>query len=69
MKILVTVGAGEVQDSFFTPKARAALEELGDVEYNEMGRQAFTKTELIEHIHDVDILVTGGKHLVSMQIL
>lgn len=61
MKILVTVGAGEVQDSFFTPKARAALEELGDVEYNEMGRQAFTKTELIEHIHDVDILVTGWK--------
>lgn len=61
MKILVTVGAGEVQDSFFTPKARAALEALGEVEYNDTGRQAYTKEELIEHIKDVDILVTGWK--------
>ncbi|MBT9780042.1 hydroxyacid dehydrogenase [Clostridium sp. MCC353] len=61
MKILVTVGAGEVKDSFFTPKAKAALEALGDVEYNDTGRQAYTKEELIEHIKDVDILVTGWK--------
>ena len=61
MKILVTVGAGEVQDSFFTPKAKAALEELGEVEYNATGRQAYTKEELIEHVKDVDILITGWK--------
>lgn len=61
MKILVTVGAGEVKDSFFTPKAKAALEALGDVEYNDTGRQAYTKEELIDHIKDVDILVTGWK--------
>ena len=61
MKILVTVGAGEVQDSFFTPRVRAELETLGEVEYNETGRQAYTKEELIAHIRDVDILVTGWK--------
>lgn len=61
MKILVTVGDGEVKDSFFTPRAKAALEALGDVEYNDTGRQAYTKEELIEHIKDVDILVTGWK--------
>ena len=61
MKILVTVGAGEVKDSFFTPAAKAALEELGDVEYNATGRQAYTKEELIEHVKDVDILVTGWR--------
>ena len=61
MKILVTVGDGEVKESFFTPKAKAALEALGDVEYNDTGRQAYTKEELIEHIKDVDILVTGWK--------
>ena len=59
MKILVTVGDGEVKESFFTPAAKAALEELGEVEYNAVGRQAFTKEELITHIRDVDILVTG----------
>lgn len=61
MKILVTVGDGEVKDSFFTPRAKAALEALGEVEYNDTGRQAFTKEELIAHIKDVDILVTGWK--------
>ena len=59
MKILVTVGDVEVKESFFTPAAKAALEELGEVEYNAVGRQAFTKEELIAHIRDVDILVTG----------
>lgn len=61
MKILVTVGDGEVKESFFTPKAKAALEALGEVEYNATGRQGYTKEELIEHIRDVDILVTGWK--------
>ena len=61
MKILVTVGDGEVKESFFTPKAKKALEALGEVEYNQTGRQAYTKEELIEHIKDVDILVTGWK--------
>lgn len=59
MKILVTVGESEVKDSFFTPKVKAALEELGEVEYSDAGRQAYTKEELITHIKDVDILVTG----------
>ena len=61
MKILVTVGAGEVFDSFFTSRVREDLEQLGEVEYNATGRQAYTKEELIEHIKDVDILVTGWK--------
>lgn len=61
MKILVTVGDGEVKDSFFTPAAKAALEALGEVEYNDTGRQAYTKEELIEHVRDADILVTGWK--------
>lgn len=61
MKILVTVGDGEVKESFFTPKAKEALEALGDVEYNDTGRQAYTKEELIDHIKDVDILVTGWR--------
>lgn len=61
MNILVTVGDGEVKESFFTPKAKAALEALGDVKYNNTGRQAYSKEELIENIKDVDILVTGWK--------
>lgn len=61
MKILVTVGAGEVQDSFFTPRVKAELEALWEVEYNATGRQAYTKEELIEHVKDVDILVTGWR--------
>ncbi len=59
MKILVTVGAGEVFDSFFTPKVREVLEGLGEVEYNATGHQAYTKEELIRHVKDVDILITG----------
>lgn len=61
MKILVAVGAGAVKDSYFTPEVIRQLEEIGEVVYNETGRQAYTKEELIENIKDIDIIFTGWK--------
>ncbi len=59
MKILAAMGASEAGESFFTPQVKQELKTLGEVEYNETGRQAFTKEELMEYIKDVDILFTG----------
>ena len=61
MKILVTVGAGEVFDSFFTPKVREVLEGLGEVEYNATGHQAYTKEELIRHVKEWKERCKDGK--------
>ena len=41
MKILVSVGDGQVKDSFFTPRTIQKLEKLGTVIYNQTGRQSF----------------------------
>lgn len=59
MRFLITLGAGEVRDSFFTPKAISEIEKYGEIVYNETGRFALTKEELMEQIRDVDILFTG----------
>lgn len=59
MKILLAIGEGEVRDSFFTPKVLEELKKLGEVVFNETGRQGFTKEELIENIKDIDIIITG----------
>ncbi len=59
MKILVSVGDGQVKDSFFTPYAIQKLEAMGTVIYNQTGRQSFTKQELIENIRGVEVLFSG----------
>lgn len=59
MKILITLGAGEVRDSFFSPAAIRELELFGEVIYNETGRLGLDKETLIRLIPDVDILFTG----------
>ncbi len=59
MNILVAMGSGEAKDSFFTPKVIAALEQMGNVIYNETGKPNFTKDELIAHIPEIDVLFSG----------
>ncbi|MFI3226168.1 MAG: hydroxyacid dehydrogenase [Clostridia bacterium] len=59
MKILIGVGAGEVQDSYFTPRVIEELSQIGELVWNETGKQGFTKEELIEHIKDVDVFMSG----------
>lgn len=59
MKMLVTLGKGQVRDSFFTPKVWEKLQAMGEVVCNETDRQAPTKEELKELIRDVDVVFTG----------
>lgn len=70
MNILVAIGKGQVQDTFFTQKVRDELEKIGNVIYNPFDRQAFTKEELMEYIVDVDVLITGwGSPRVDADVL
>ena len=70
MKILVSVGDGQVKDSFFTPRTIQKLEAMGTVIYNKTGRQSFTKQELIDNIGDVDVLFSGwGTPAVDRDVL
>lgn len=59
MKFLITLGAGEVRDSFFTPKVIAEIQKCGEIVYNETGELGLDKERLIEQIRDVDVLFTG----------
>lgn len=59
MKFLVTMGAGEIRDSFFTKKVMEELERYGEVKYNNTGRFTLNKEELMEQIQGVDVLFTG----------
>ena len=59
MKFLVAMGAGEIRDSFFTPRALAALRRHGEVVFNDTGHHALDKAMLIEHIAGVDVLLSG----------
>ena len=59
MKILVAKPMGnQVFDTFFSERARAELEKLGEVVYNDLGRE-FTDEELKEALKDVDAVFTG----------
>ncbi|MFI3115588.1 MAG: hydroxyacid dehydrogenase [Clostridia bacterium] len=70
MKILVGIGESEVKESYFTPTVVEQLEKLGEIVWNETGRQAFTKEELIEHIKDVDVYLSGwGSPAVDPEVL
>ena len=53
MKFLVAMGAGEVRDSFFTPRVLKELAKLGEVKFNETGAQNMSKEILIEHIEGI----------------
>lgn len=58
MKILVTIPAGRVRDTFLPTDVQAAFAEIGEVVYNPLGRQ-YTEKELGEALQGVDIAVTG----------
>lgn len=56
MKILVTVQTDE--NTFFTSRARAEIEKLGEVVYNPYARN-YTKEELGKALEGIDIVFTG----------
>lgn len=58
MKILVTIPQIQPFLSFLSPDNQDELEKLGQVSYNELGRQ-FTKQELCSRITDTELLITG----------
>ncbi len=57
-KILVTIPEGIVRDTFIPSETAAHLAGLGDVVWNDTGRQ-FTPEELAERLSGVEILVSG----------
>ncbi|WP_123534706.1 hydroxyacid dehydrogenase [Halosimplex salinum] len=69
MRILVTLPAGDLRDSFFPPGMRDRLESLGTVEWNP-DVDDFTEAELRDRIDGVDVLVTGwGSPRVTADVL
>jgi phosphoglycerate dehydrogenase-like enzyme len=58
VKILVTMGAGPLRDSFIPPKQAADLEALGEVLWNPLPRP-YTGEELAPRLKGIDVLVTG----------
>lgn len=58
MKILVTIPAGKVRDTFLPCDVQDALAMLGEVVYNDLGRQ-YTSEELARALDGVEIAVTG----------
>ena len=59
MKFLITMGAGEVRNSFFTKAALDELAKHGEVVFNNTGSFALNKQQLIEHLNDIDVLFSG----------
>ena len=58
MKLLVTIPAGKVRDTFLPPDVQAALASAFEVTYNNLNRQ-YTSEELGEALIGVEIAVTG----------
>ena len=58
IKILVSIPAGEMRDSFFSEALSARLEQLGCVEWNTNTEQ-FSEEELAEKLSGVDICISA----------
>ncbi len=58
MKILVTMPSGVTRDTFFPERVIKELESIGEVSFNNLGRQ-FAENELREALIDKDICITG----------
>lgn len=58
MKIQVLGPKNGGRDLFLTPKSSGALEAVGDVTWNRLGRQ-YTREELVCAVREADVLVTG----------
>lgn len=58
MKFFVTMPAGEIRNTFFTPKSIAKLQSLGQLSFNPYDRN-LTADEVVEMAADVDVLLTG----------
>ncbi len=58
MKIYVAMQEGHVRDTFFTPRAKAMVDALGEVSYNTYDRQ-LTAEELRDILPGVDVLIAG----------
>jgi phosphoglycerate dehydrogenase-like enzyme len=69
MKFLITMGAGEIRDSFFTPRAIAELSKHGEVVFNDTGAFTLDKKALIEQIRGVDVLFGWGAPRVDADVL
>jgi phosphoglycerate dehydrogenase-like enzyme len=57
-RILVTMPAGRNRDTFFAPEVRARLAALGEVTWNETGRD-YAPEELAERLSGAEICFTG----------
>lgn len=60
MNLLVTIPGGAVRDTFIPPEVAAELNALGNVSWNDTGRQ-FTSEELGERLQDADVCMTGWR--------
>lgn len=58
MKIYIAMPEGHVRDTFFTPRAKAMVDALGEVTYNTYDRQ-LTAEELRDTLPGVDVLIAG----------
>ena len=58
MKIFIAMPKSNTTDSFFTKKARAYLESLGVVKWNETDHH-LSPVELLEYAADAEVLITG----------
>ncbi len=58
MKFLITIPVGEVRDTFVLRDVREGLMEMGEVVYNDLGRQ-FTREELKAALGGIDVAITG----------
>ncbi len=58
MRLLVTIPEGEVRRTFIGPDEKAAIEALGEIVWNESGRN-WSEEELAEQIPGIDVAITG----------
>jgi phosphoglycerate dehydrogenase-like enzyme len=59
MKFLITMGKGEIRNSFFTERAIAEIQKYGEIVYNDTDSLAMNKEMLMEKIKGVDVLFSG----------
>jgi len=70
VKILVTMPKNRVFYTFFNDELVTALQEIGDVSWNESDSEQFTTEQLRDRLKDVDIAVTGwGTPCIDEEVL
>jgi phosphoglycerate dehydrogenase-like enzyme len=59
MKFLITMGKGEIRNSFFTDRTIAEIQKYGEIVYNDTDVLGMSKEVLMEKIRGVDVLFSG----------